>query len=45
MDNWQKNAKLTLNLGLRYELVMPYVEDNGQMANLDAAPGFTPSLQ
>ena len=40
-DNWQKTAKLTLNLGLRYELVMPYVEVNGQMANLDAAPGFT----
>ena len=40
-DNWQKNAKLTFNLGLRYELVLPYVEVNGQMANLDAAPGFT----
>ena len=40
-DNWQKSAKLTFNLGLRYELVMPYTELNGQMANLDAAPGFT----
>ena len=40
-DNWQKSAKLTLNLGLRYELVLPYVELNGQMANLDAASGFT----
>ena len=40
-DNWQKSAKLTFNLGLRYELALPYTEINGQMANLDAAPGFT----
>ena len=40
-DNWQKNSKLTLNLGLRYELVAPYTEANGLLANLDAAPGFT----
>ena len=32
---------MTFNLGLRYELVLPYVAANGQMANLDAAPGFT----
>jgi hypothetical protein len=35
-DNWQKSAKLTFNLGLRYELARPYVELNGRMANLDA---------
>ena len=40
-DNWQKSPKLTFNLGLRYELVMPYTEANGLLANLDAAPGFT----
>ena len=34
-------ANLTLNLGVRYELVMPFVETNGRMVNLDAAPGFT----
>ena len=39
-DNWQKSSKLTFNLGLRYELALPYVEVNGRMANLDAAPGF-----
>ena len=39
-DNWQKNSKLTFNLGLRYELAQPYVEINGRMANLDAEPGF-----
>ena len=33
-DNWQKNAKLTFNLGLRYELWLPYTEINGQMSNL-----------
>jgi hypothetical protein len=40
-DNWQKSAKLTFNLGLRYELALPYVEANGQMANLDVTPMFT----
>ena len=40
-DNWQKSSKLTFNLGLRYELVMPYTDANGLLANLDAAPGFT----
>ena len=39
-DNWQKSAKLTLNLGLRYELALPYTEVNGHMANLDAAPNL-----
>jgi hypothetical protein len=40
-DNWQKSQKLTFNLGLRYELVMPYTDANGHLVNLDAAPGFT----
>ena len=40
-DNWQKSSKLTFNLGLRYELALPYVEVNGHMANLDVTPGFT----
>ena len=38
-DNWQKNAKLTFNLGLRYELAVPYVEVDGRMANLDVDAG------
>src|SRR5262249_56541597 len=29
------------NLGLRYELAMPYVEENGRMANLDVTPTFS----
>ncbi len=40
-DNWQRSARLTLSLGLRYELTRPYVEADGQMANLDVSPGFT----
>jgi hypothetical protein len=43
-DNWQKNAKLTLNLGLRYELAVPYVEADGRMANLDVTPTFTQAV-
>jgi trimeric autotransporter adhesin len=39
-DNWQKNSKLTFNLGMRYELVMPYTDANGHLVNLDVAPGF-----
>lgn len=40
-DNWQRSPKLTFNLGLRYELVMPFTDANGHLVNLDAAPGFT----
>jgi trimeric autotransporter adhesin len=38
-DNWQKTAKLTFNLGLRYELWLPYAEINGQMSNLSLLNG------
>ena len=40
-DNWQKNSTLTLNLGLRYELAMPYVEIDSRMANLDVTSTFS----
>ena len=40
-DNWQKNSKLTFNLGLRYELVGRTPKLNGHLANLDATSGFT----
>ncbi len=40
-DDWRRSANLTFNLGIRYELILPFVETNGQMVNLDAAPDFT----
>ena len=40
-DDWRKSNTLTLNLGLRYELLWPFTEANGQMVNLDATPDFT----
>src|SRR5687768_4962448 len=40
-DDWRKSASLTFNIGLRYEMLWPFREQNGQMANLDVAPGFT----
>jgi hypothetical protein len=43
-DNWQKSSKLTFNIGARYELVLPYTDANGHLANLDVAPGFASAV-
>jgi hypothetical protein len=40
-DDWRRSASLTFNLGLRYELLWPFREDNGRMANLDVPADFT----
>jgi hypothetical protein len=40
-DDWRKSAKLTLSLGLRYELIHPYTEANNHLVTLDVNPDFT----
>jgi hypothetical protein len=43
-DDWRKSSKLTFNLGVRYELLWPYYEQNGQMVNLDVNSNFTAAV-
>jgi hypothetical protein len=40
-DNWRAGKNLTLNLGLRYEYVTPFIETDDQLVNLDVAPDFS----
>jgi len=43
-DDWRQSAKLTLSLGLRYELIAPFTEAGGRLVNLDAPPDFTAAV-
>ena len=38
-DVWRLTSKLTLNIGMRYEVQTPPVEKEDQMSNFDANPG------
>ena len=42
-DDWRANSRLTLNLGLRWDLTTPYLERNGRQANFQAAGGNGPT--
>ena len=37
-DNWKVSSRLTLNLGLRYELASPFIDNHDLIANFD--PNF-----
>lgn len=38
-DDWHVNPKLTLNLGLRWDVLTPYYEKNNKLANYDPKTG------
>ncbi|HEX7359791.1 MAG TPA: TonB-dependent receptor [Bryobacteraceae bacterium] len=40
-DDWSATPRLTLNLGIRYELFWPYYTDPNRMANFILDPGST----
>ena len=43
-DDWRILAKLSLNLGVRYEYVGPYTEAQDRITNLEVGPGFSTAV-
>lgn len=43
-DDWRRSSRLTFNLGVRYELIWPFVERSGNMVNLDVPRDFTAAV-
>ena len=39
-DDWRILPKLTLNLGIRYDLYTPYTDENGYLSNFDPSVGL-----
>ncbi|MGI4758132.1 MAG: TonB-dependent receptor domain-containing protein, partial [Janthinobacterium lividum] len=39
-DDWHALSKLTLNLGVRYDIFTPFTEQNGHISNLDTDNSF-----
>jgi hypothetical protein len=44
-DNWQIHPKVTLNLGLRYEIITPFVDEDDLMINFDPNTSKNPGFQ
>ena len=40
-DEWRARGNLTLNLGVRWDLRYPFIEENGRLVNLDVTEDFT----
>jgi len=40
-DDWRATPKLTLNLGVRFDLYTPYTEEDGYLSNFDPSTVYT----